>query len=193
MGKNIQAPTFLCDAMLGGLTRWLRAAGYDADFEYGIEDDELLSRAKRTGRIILSSDGPLFDRNIIQGDPKKFGKAGKKIPALYGPQQLTKLQQLEFVVRTLGLSLGEPRCMACGGELAEVPKHEVMAEAPPLAFCARIRRQPPGRPAAGCLDRLFAGAERRQYHAPVCPPVPPGRAAAHPGSGRLPDLPSGPV
>jgi len=30
--------TFFCDAMLGGLARWLRAAGYDAEYEYGIDD-----------------------------------------------------------------------------------------------------------------------------------------------------------
>lgn len=32
-------PRFACDAMLGGLARWLRAAGYDATWTYGIEDD----------------------------------------------------------------------------------------------------------------------------------------------------------
>ena len=122
--RNAQ-PTFLCDAMLGGLARWLRAAGYDADFKYGIEDVELLDRATDTGRMILSSDGPLFDRNII--------KSGQ-IRALYVPQQLSKLQRLKFVLAELDLPLCQPRCMACGGELTEVPKHEVMDEAPPLAY-----------------------------------------------------------
>ena len=32
------------------------------------------------------------------------------------------------------LPLLPPRCMACGGQLAEVPKHAVMGEAPPLAY-----------------------------------------------------------
>jgi DUF1680 family protein len=32
------------DAMLGGLARWLRAAGYDARFEYGIDDADLIAR-----------------------------------------------------------------------------------------------------------------------------------------------------
>ena len=31
---------FFCDAMLGGLARWLRAMGYDAAFEYGIDDGD---------------------------------------------------------------------------------------------------------------------------------------------------------
>jgi uncharacterized protein with PIN domain len=119
--------------MLGGLARWLRAAGYDAEFEYGIADRALVQRAAKSGRILLSSDGPMFERNVIKnGD----------IRALYVPQQLGKLEQLRFVLGELGLPLRNPRCMACGGQLAEVPKHTVMAEAPPLAYrnCDRFWR-----------------------------------------------------
>ena len=117
--------TFICDAMLGGLARWLRAGGYDAEFEYGIEDRELIARATRSGRMILSSDGGLFERNIIKNG---------EIRALYIPQQLSKFEQLKFVMRTLTLPLRDSRCMSCGGEPVEVPKHEVMGEAPPLAY-----------------------------------------------------------
>lgn len=116
---------FFCDAMLGGLARWLRAIGYDTEFEYGIDDGELIQRAERTGAMILSSDGPMFERNVIKNG---------EIPALYIPQQLSKFQQLSFVIRELDLPFLPPRCMACGGELNEVPKHLVTAEAPPLAF-----------------------------------------------------------
>ena len=135
MGKRAgdKELTFFCDAMLGGLVRWLRAAGYDAAYEYGIEDRVLIGRAEKTGAMILSSDGPMFQRNVI--------KRGC-IRALYVPQQLSKLQQLHFVVRQLKLPLRPPRCMACGGELGEVPKHSVTGEAPPLAFrnCDRFWR-----------------------------------------------------
>lgn len=120
-----KAPAFLCDAMLGGLARWLRAAGYDAQFEYGIDDRELIRRAGSSGRIVLSSDGPLFERNIIKDGT---------VRAVYIPQQISKIEALQFVMRQLELPLRGPRCMACGGELTEVPKHEVIDEAPPLAF-----------------------------------------------------------
>jgi len=132
-GRHTAAPRFFCDAMLGGLARWLRAAGYEAAFEYGIDDRELIARAERNDAMILSSDGPLFERNVIRRG---------QVKALYVPQQLTKLQQLEFVVRELKLPLRDPRCMACGGELVEVPKHRVMGEAPPLAYrnCLRFWR-----------------------------------------------------
>jgi len=118
-------PRFICDAMLGGLARWLRACGYDAEFHYGIDDRQLLARATEAGRILLSSDGPMFERNVIKNGAVK---------ALFVPQQLSKLQQLQFVFRRLALALREPRCMACSGELEEVAKHAVAGEAPPLAF-----------------------------------------------------------
>jgi hypothetical protein len=133
MGEPTDTPRFLCDAMLGGLARWLRAAGYDAEFKYGIDDADLLDRARRDGRMVLSSDGPLFERNVIRDG---------RIPALYVPQQLGKLEALHFVLRRLDLPLRPPRCMACGGRLAEAPKHAVAGEAPPLAYrnCDRFWR-----------------------------------------------------
>ena len=126
-------PRFICDAMLGGLARWLRAAGYDAQFEHGIDDRDLVARARADKRVLLSSDGQIFERNVI--------KSGE-VAALFVPRQQSKLQQLRFVVRELDLPLLPPRCMACGGELGEVPKHSVTGEAPPLAFrmCDRFFR-----------------------------------------------------
>lgn len=118
-------PAFFCDAMLGGLARWLRAAGYDAAFEYGIDDGELIARTQADGRILLSCDGPLFERNVIRNG---------QVRALRIPRQLRNVPALRFVLEQLHLPLREPRCMACGGQLAEVPKHTVAGEAPPLAF-----------------------------------------------------------
>ncbi len=118
-------PAFICDAMHGGLARWLRAAGYDALFEYGIDDRDLIALAQETHRVILSSDGPLFERNIIKDGT---------VEALYVPQQLSKLDALAFVLAEMKLHLRTSRCMSCGGELVEIPKHTVIDEAPPLAF-----------------------------------------------------------
>ena len=114
--------------MLGGLARWLRAAGYDAEFTPGVDDRELIHKALRTGATLLSSDGRLFERNIIRH---------KTVKALFVPRDLDKPQQLAFVVRELALPLRpDPRCMACGGELAEVSKDSIRDEAPAKAFAA---------------------------------------------------------
>jgi len=130
--------------MLGGLARWLRAAGYESHFEYGIDDRELVRRALAAGGVLLSSDGPMFERNIIRGG---------QVRALYVPQQLSKLEQLRFVLKSLGLPMARPRCMSCGGALALVPKHEVMDEAPPLAYrnCSTFFR------CAGCGKLFWQG------------------------------------
>ncbi|HEU4411562.1 MAG TPA: Mut7-C RNAse domain-containing protein [Polyangiaceae bacterium] len=116
---------FFCDAMLGGLARWLRAAGYDALFEHGIDDGDLVRRAAESGRVVLSSDGPLFDRVLV-----RRGEAR----ALFVPRGLAPLAQLGFVLRTLGLPRREPHCMACGGRLREIDRAAARAEAPPKAF-----------------------------------------------------------
>ncbi len=123
--RQADSLVFYCDAMLGGLARWLRAAGYEAHFEYGIADRELVRRTEEGGGILLSSDGPMFERTVIRTG---------RVQALYIPQQMNNLQQLGFVMARLGLSLLAPRCMSCGGELLTLPKHEVMGEAPPLAY-----------------------------------------------------------
>jgi hypothetical protein len=119
------SPTFFCDAMLGGLARWLRAAGYDTLFEYGIDDADLIERCRGEGRILLSCDGPMFERNVITSG---------QVRALRLPRGLGNVEALRFVLAELRLALAEPRCMGCGGQLVEVPKHTVAGEAPPLAF-----------------------------------------------------------
>ncbi|MFP4355654.1 MAG: Mut7-C RNAse domain-containing protein [Phycisphaerae bacterium] len=123
----------ICDAMLGGLARWLRAMGHDAAYEYGIDDADLVARAAAEDRMILTSDGPLLERNVITSG---------QVAALFVPRQLSRFQQLQFVIEALDLPRLGSRCMACGGELLEEPKHAVAGEVPPLAYrnCSRFWR-----------------------------------------------------
>ncbi len=121
---------FLCDAMLGGLARWLRAAGYDAEFEHGIPDPVLVARAAATGRVLLSSDAGVFERSIVRKEV---------VRSLFVPRATPIIDQLRFVLRELDLPIREPRCMGCGGELVEVPKEDVRAEAPQRTFECQTR------------------------------------------------------
>lgn len=116
--------------MLGGLSRWLRAAGYDASFEHEIDDGVLVRQAADQGRILLSSDGGVFERNVV--------RAGV-VRALRVPRATPPIEQLAFVLRSLELTACEPRCMACGGELRETPKHDVEGRVPPRSFAAYDR------------------------------------------------------
>ena len=130
---------FACDAMLGGLARWLRAAGYDAFWQQGIDDRELIRLARETGRTLLSADTGLFEFAVIRDGVQ---------PALFVPLRLSPVQQLGFVLRKLGLAMREPRCMVCGGELVDVPREQVRDRVPPRTFawleqyweCGRCRR-----------------------------------------------------
>ena len=50
---------FLCDVMLGGLAKWLRAAGYDAYYARegtDVSDGVLVRMAIEEGRVLLTSD-----------------------------------------------------------------------------------------------------------------------------------------
>ena len=146
-------PHFLCDAMLGGVAKWLRAAGYEAGFEYGIDDGELIRRALAGGDVLLSSDGPLFERNVIRRGT---------VRALFVPRGLTKGEQLAHVLRVLRLPVRPmPRCMACGGELAEVDKLAVRDEAPAKAYsaCDRFWR------CGGCGKLFWRGTHWRRITA----------------------------
>ncbi|MDK1032328.1 MAG: Mut7-C RNAse domain-containing protein [Planctomycetia bacterium] len=121
---------FSCDAMLGGLARWLRAAGYDAAWEAGIDDTALVRQALREGRVLLTSDGGIMKRGTVSTG---------RVLGLFIPQGLKKFEQLQFVVKKFHLSLLEPRCMKCGGRLKEIPKASARPEAPPRAFAWKDR------------------------------------------------------
>ena len=55
-------PHLLCDHMLIRLGRWLRAAGYDtAIAEAAVSDRQLIERAIREGRLLISRDRKLAE------------------------------------------------------------------------------------------------------------------------------------
>ena len=118
-------PAFWCDAMLGGLARWLRAAGYDAAWEADIDDADLLRRALAEGRVLLTSDRELMRRGAIRSG---------RVRALLIPTGLGKVEQLRQVLQALGLGLRRPRCMACGGRLEAIPAESARPEVPPRTF-----------------------------------------------------------
>ena len=118
-------PRFVCDAMLGSLARWLRAAGYDVAWQADIDDWDLIRLARREQRVLLSSDTGIFKIGSVRdGD----------LPGLWVPHGLTTEGQLAFVLERLALAPREPRCMACGGALVEVPKEQVRDRVPPRTF-----------------------------------------------------------
>jgi len=122
---NASETRFACDAMLGSLARWLRAAGYDAFWLEGIDDWDLIRLAKREQRILISCDTGIFRIGIIRdGD----------ITSLQLANGLSTEEQLERVLKHFKLPVRKARCMACGGELVEVPKEQMKDRIPPKSY-----------------------------------------------------------
>jgi uncharacterized protein with PIN domain len=116
---------FLCDAGLGGLARWLRAAGYEAAWQPDIADDELLRQARQVGATVLTTDGMLMERRLLRD---------RIIPAFWLPPTLRIPEQLALVFREFGLTLRGPRCMSCGGELRRGSKEALHERIPPRTY-----------------------------------------------------------
>jgi len=116
---------FFCDAGLGGLARWLRAAGYDALWEAGIDDDELLRQGVKHSAVILTTDSMLMERRVLRDGI---------IPAFWMPPTLTISGQLRLVFREFALALRDSRCMSCGGELRRVAKESLQERIPPRTY-----------------------------------------------------------
>jgi uncharacterized protein with PIN domain len=116
---------FACDAMMGALARWLRAAGYDCFWQEGIDDTELVELAKREGMILLSADSGIFQRNaVIMGEVK----------AMYVLRDLPREKQVAYVLRTFDLHRRGPRCMACGGKLEIIDAEDAKRSVPKRAL-----------------------------------------------------------
>src|ERR1043166_7292641 len=115
------APGFVCDAGLGGLARWLRAAGYATLWLPEIADADIVKRARDLNRTLLTTDSLMMQRRLLRDGI---------VPALWLPPTLTKEEQLALVFRELGLALLPPRCACCGGELRRVEKEKVRDRIP---------------------------------------------------------------
>lgn len=118
-------PRVACDAMCGGLARWLRALGVDASYTPDIADGDLVRHALAESRIVISSDGRLFERRVFSRN---------ELRGLRLPVGLRLLDQVEFVVKSLGLHVRHPRCTVCNGELVPVDRTEVGDVVPALSL-----------------------------------------------------------
>lgn len=105
-----------CDAMCGGVARWLRMFGVDTTFTPGIDDGELIRQAREEDRLVISSDRRIFERTVFTSG---------QIQGLFLPVGLKLDEQVELVCERLRLRPGMPRCARCNGLLEKAARSEV--------------------------------------------------------------------
>lgn len=115
-------PIFLADAMLGRLATWLRILGFDAAYSRQ-EDSQLVARARREGRILLTRDTRLLARRDA---PPHLLIAGERVA-----------EQLREVAGALGLDLTRPaaaRCPRCNTRLEALSRAEAAGRVPAFVW-----------------------------------------------------------
>ena len=117
---------FVLDGMLGKLTRWLRMMGHDALYLNDAQDRDLLTRAIREDRILLTSDLALYRYAAAHGAETLLVKGRTE------PERLANLaDRFKF---ELSIDTTQSRCPACGSELEIVSKDEVKVKVPKTTF-----------------------------------------------------------
>lgn len=102
---------FLCDEMLRGLGRWLRAAGYDTAIAgNGTADRDLLHQAVAEGRLLISRDRRLLDHRAIADRVVLLGAEGIEGWA----RELSARLPIDWLYQPFS------RCLLCNGPLVPI-------------------------------------------------------------------------
>jgi uncharacterized protein with PIN domain len=128
----------LCDEMLKGIGRWLRAAGYDvAIAEGGAHDDDLVAHARAEGRLLLTCDRRLAaqagaDPAIAVLATESLDEAAGELSARFGIDWL-------YAPFTRCLIDNAPLLPASTEDIAGLPA-AAREGAGPIMRCPRCRR-----------------------------------------------------
>lgn len=114
---------FLCDEMLSGLGRWLRAAGYDTLIAgQGVPARELIAQAVRDSRLLLTRDRKLAE----------FRDAAKTVLVLNGNGLDSSVTELMSRLPVAWDYRPFSRCMVCN-TLLEQAASEMIERVPPAS------------------------------------------------------------
>lgn len=116
---------FRCDSGLGKLARWLRAAGYYAEWRDAWDDKQLIELCLRDKFVLLTTDSLIMERRVVRTG---------QIRAYWLPPSFSVKEQLKILFRELCLTLQTPRCMSCGGILQSISKEEAKEQIPPRTY-----------------------------------------------------------
>jgi len=113
---------FITDGMLGKLTRWLRMLGQDVVYTGSMDDQELIQKAKREHRVLLTRDLELYQQAIGRGAEAFL---------VEGETEAQKLNSLaERFKFKLGIDVKASRCPKCNARIRSVSKADVINKIP---------------------------------------------------------------
>jgi hypothetical protein len=115
---------FIADVMLGKLATWLRLLGCDVEYYPKISDEDLVGKASRTGRVILTRDTELIRRREARGN--HFFVRGNDFR-----DQLRQVAK-RFSIVPFGRVM--TRCLRCNETLKAIELSEVRGRVPPYVF-----------------------------------------------------------
>ena len=108
---------FIADGMLGKLTRWLRILGHNVKYSNRLDDNQLLTIAKKERRILLTRDLELYQQATAKG-----------INAFYleGTDEAERLAQLakRFGIK-LEVDMTTSRCPKCNTRVKPIEKEKI--------------------------------------------------------------------
>ncbi|AJZ76079.1 Mut7-C RNAse domain-containing protein [Candidatus Nitrosotenuis cloacae] len=108
--------------MLGTIAKKLRMLGFDTHYYNTINDDDLITSAKKENRIIITKDYILVAK-----------AANQDIPTIQ-IFTITEKEQLVEITRKMSwkkLTLDNPRCSICNGILQKTSKQDIIGIIPP--------------------------------------------------------------
>jgi hypothetical protein len=109
---------FLLDVHLGTLTRRLRLLGVEAAYDKDADDDQLVEKAEREDRVLLTRDRGLLKRRALRRAAFVRGQDPDD-------QLADVLERFRPPLQPWTL------CLACGGTLGPVPKAEIADQLEP--------------------------------------------------------------
>lgn len=112
-------PRFIADCHFGKLAKYLRLMGFDTLFFPQIDDNELIDLANKEGRIILTRDRELFQRQQAECTLVAAEKTEKQL------QELNRIFDLEKCQRPFTL------CIVCNEPLHNIAKEAILHRLPP--------------------------------------------------------------
>ena len=112
--------------MVGRLAKYLRMAGYNVLYTNTASDDQIISKARETDRIVLTRDSLMLTR-------REFKKGTVKYLFIKDDKLKNQLNQIKSDLKIL-LKPNLVRCIECNRKLIIVKKEDVKNKVPPYVY-----------------------------------------------------------